>query len=211
METAGNDGAEQLARMLPHLPDEQPANLIATGSIVQRTAYIERVMDPELSLPACPKGDNNAMWMLENLLDLLGTAGESSFREGGCPTSRLTLLPHQHAKASLSTGAGGLGVSLAKPRSMSASVESIAVNCKVWYAVIGTWNSSPKRQSRRARATHTGRRTREASQRPGKGANRERVPPLYCERDLTARQGPSQRRTSCTRGGAFWEWRSSCR
>ena len=50
------------------------ANLIATGSIVQPTAYIERVMDPELSLPACQMADNSAMWMLENLLDLPGTA-----------------------------------------------------------------------------------------------------------------------------------------
>ena len=27
----------------------------------QRTTYIQRVMDPELSLPACPKRDNSAM------------------------------------------------------------------------------------------------------------------------------------------------------
>ena len=31
-------GAEQLARMLPRVPDKQAANLIATGSMVQRTA-----------------------------------------------------------------------------------------------------------------------------------------------------------------------------
>ena len=45
-------GAEQLARMLPRMPDKQAANLIATGSMVQRTAYVERVIDPKLSLPA---------------------------------------------------------------------------------------------------------------------------------------------------------------
>ena len=68
MEIVKNVGAEQLARMLPHMPDKQSANLIATGSMVQRTAYIERVMDPELSLPACQKADNSAMRMLETCL-----------------------------------------------------------------------------------------------------------------------------------------------
>ena len=52
MEIVKNGGAEQLARMLPRIPGKQSANLIATGSMAQRTAYIERVMDPELSLPA---------------------------------------------------------------------------------------------------------------------------------------------------------------
>ena len=46
-------GAEQLADMsLPRTPDKQSAKLIATGSTVQRTAYIERVTDLESSLPA---------------------------------------------------------------------------------------------------------------------------------------------------------------
>ena len=70
MEVVKNGGAEQLARMLPHMPDEQSANLVATGSMVQRTTGIERVMDPELSLPACQKAGNSPMWMLESLLDL---------------------------------------------------------------------------------------------------------------------------------------------
>ena len=61
MDIVEKDGAEQLARMLLCMPDKQPANQIGTGSMVQRTAYIERVMDPELSLPACQKADNSAM------------------------------------------------------------------------------------------------------------------------------------------------------
>ena len=122
MEIVKNGGAEQLARMLPHMPDKQSANLIATGSMVQRTAYIERVVDPELSRPACQKADNSAMWMLENLLDLWGTAEESSFFEDGCPTSQLMLLPHQRAQASLSTEAGKFGLSSTGARKMSASV-----------------------------------------------------------------------------------------
>ena len=63
--------------------------------------------------------------MLENLLDLPGTAEESSFFEGGCPTSQLTFLPHQQAQASLSTGAGGFGLSSVEARRMSASVGSM--------------------------------------------------------------------------------------
>ena len=63
--------------------------------------------------------------MLENLLDLPGTAEESSFFEGGCPTSQLTFLPHQQAQASLSTGAGGFGLSSVEARRMSASVGSV--------------------------------------------------------------------------------------
>ena len=61
MEIVKNGTVEQLARMLLRMPDKPSANLIATGSMVQRTAYIERVMDPELSLPACQKADNSAM------------------------------------------------------------------------------------------------------------------------------------------------------
>ena len=51
-EIVRNGGAEQLAQMLSRMPDKQSANLIATGSMVQRTSYLERVMGPELSLAA---------------------------------------------------------------------------------------------------------------------------------------------------------------
>ena len=63
--------------------------------------------------------------MLEKLLELSGTAEESSFFEEGCMTERLTLLPHQRAQASLSTGAGGFGMSSEEARRMSASVGSL--------------------------------------------------------------------------------------
>ena len=65
-----NGGAEQPARILPRMPDKQSTNLIATGPMVQRTSCIERVIDPGLSLPACQKADNSAMWKLEKLLNL---------------------------------------------------------------------------------------------------------------------------------------------
>ena len=111
--------------MLPRMPEKPAANLIATGSMVQRTAYVERVMDPKLSLPACRRADSGAMWMLENPLELPGTAEESSFFKVGCMAERLTLVPHPRAQASLSTGAGGFGMSPADAKMMSASVGSL--------------------------------------------------------------------------------------
>ena len=84
-------------------------------------------MDPELSLAACKKADGNALWMLEKLLDLPGASEESSFFADGCPINMLTLQPHQQAQASLSTGAGGFGLSSAEARRMSSSVGSLLV------------------------------------------------------------------------------------
>ena len=90
--------------------------------MVQRTAYIEQMVDPVLSLPTYGTTDNSAMWILDNLLDLSGTAKKSSFFPDGCLTRQLILLPHQRAQAILSTGAGGFGLSSAEARRMSASV-----------------------------------------------------------------------------------------
>ena len=61
MEIVQNGEAEQLVRMLPRTPDKQSANLIATGSMMRRTAYIERVVDPELSLLAFQTADSKAV------------------------------------------------------------------------------------------------------------------------------------------------------
>ena len=111
--------------MVPRMPDKQSANLIATGSMVQRTSYLERAMDPELSLAACQTADGNTLWILGKLLDLPGAAEKSSFFVDGCPTNMLTLQPYQQAQASLSTGAGGLGLSSSEARRMSSSAESL--------------------------------------------------------------------------------------
>ena len=92
---------------------------------MQWTSYIERVMDPELSLPACQQADTSAMWMLERLLELPGTADESSFFEDRCPAKRLTVQLHQKPQASLSTGAGGVGLSSAESRRMSAPIGNL--------------------------------------------------------------------------------------
>ena len=125
MEIVRNGGTEQLARISSRMPDKQSANLIAAVSMLQRTSYLERVMEPELSLATCKKADGNALWMLEKLLDFPGAAEESSFFADGCPTNVLTLQPHQQAQSSLSTGAGGFGLSSAEARRVSASVESL--------------------------------------------------------------------------------------
>ena len=118
-------GAEQLARMLPRKRDKQAANLKATGPMVQRTAYVGRVMDPKLSLPAYGREDVGAVWILENVFEVHRTAEVSSFFEEGCMAERLTLLPHQCWQASLSTGTGGCRMSSAEARWMSVSVRSL--------------------------------------------------------------------------------------
>ena len=102
VEIVRDERAQQLVRILPRMPGKQSANLMATSPMMQRTSYIERVMDPKLSLPACQQADTGAIWMLER-----GTADESSFFGERCPVNRYTLQPHQKAQASFSTGAGG--------------------------------------------------------------------------------------------------------
>lgn len=106
VERVRDEGAEQLARVLPRMPDKQSASLITTISMVQRTSCIERAVDPELSLTACQRADTSGMWMLERLLGLPGRAGKSPFFQDGCPANRLTLQPHQKAQASRSRGRG---------------------------------------------------------------------------------------------------------
>ena len=53
MEIVQKRGTEQLERML----DTRSANPISIGSMAQLMASIERVMDPELSLPAFYNAD----------------------------------------------------------------------------------------------------------------------------------------------------------
>ena len=54
-------GAEQLALVLPRMPDEQAAERITTGSMVHRTAYVARVMAPKPSLPPYRRAENGAV------------------------------------------------------------------------------------------------------------------------------------------------------
>ena len=105
MEIAQNCGTEHLAKTLPRMPDKQSDHLLATDSMVQLTTWIERMMDPELSLSACHKEDDSAMGMLENLRDLARIEEECLFFEDGSARSRLAFLPYQRGKVNSSTGA----------------------------------------------------------------------------------------------------------
>lgn len=50
MEIVKTVGTDQLARMLPRMPDKQPDNLASTGSMVQRMACTEPAVRPK----SCP-------------------------------------------------------------------------------------------------------------------------------------------------------------
>ena len=113
------------------MPGKQPANLIATGSMVHRTAYVARAMDPKLFLPTCRRAGDDAMWMLENLLELPGTAEEASFFKDGCMAERLTLLVYQRAQASWLTRAGRFRMPSSEGRRMYVSVGSLVATLLV--------------------------------------------------------------------------------
>ena len=78
-------------------------------------------LDTELSLEACRRADNGTQWAYEKILELPGAAEAQSFFEEWCPDDRLTVQPHQHAQARLSTGARGSGLPSAEARRLSAS------------------------------------------------------------------------------------------
>ena len=118
---SGTTCADAAARM----PDKQSANLIATGSTAQRVTYIECLMDPELSCSLAKRQTAKPIERLRNCLNLPVATEESSFFEDECTTNQLTLQPYQQAQASLSTGAGGFGLSVAQGRNMSASVVTL--------------------------------------------------------------------------------------
>lgn len=99
-EIVQTEGEKHLAWMLPRMPDIQLAHLTAIDSMVQWTTYIERVMDPELSLLTCQKDDGNAMWTMEKLFHLPG-AGEN--RHPSRKASQQILQRYQQTRASLST------------------------------------------------------------------------------------------------------------
>ena len=106
IEVVRDGGADRLARYLANMHDKQAAALIAVEYIGQRKSYLERPLDPGLSLEACRRADNWAQWAYEKILELPGAAEAQSFFQG-CPGSRLTLKLYQQAQARLYTGAGG--------------------------------------------------------------------------------------------------------
>ena len=97
MEIVRNGGAEQFARMLLRVPGKQSINLIATGSMVQLTAYIERVSDGPRIIPACmSKGRQQARcgywktcllsWASRRIVALRGRVPDESVDAVALPT-----------------------------------------------------------------------------------------------------------------------------
>ena len=60
MEVVRDGGTDHLARCLANMPDKQAPALITVESLGQRTSYLERALDPELSLEACKRADDGA-------------------------------------------------------------------------------------------------------------------------------------------------------
>ena len=102
MEVVRDGGADRLARRLATMPDKQAAALIAVESLGQRTSYLEKTLDPGLSLDTRRRADNEAQWACKKILELPGAMETQSFFQEGCPDSRLTLRPYQQAQARLS-------------------------------------------------------------------------------------------------------------
>ena len=73
------------------MPVKQAAALIVIESLGQRTGYLERALDTELSLEACKWADNGAHWAYETILELLGAAEAQSVFQEGCPDERTIL------------------------------------------------------------------------------------------------------------------------
>ncbi|CAN0425517.1 unnamed protein product, partial [Scytosiphon promiscuus] len=106
MKVIAEGGADKLARILPRMSDRQVANLITSLSLIQRSAYIERGIDPALTKEACERLDNMVQWALETGMGIEGTEGEEEFFQRGCKDTNLKLQPYQRAQTQLSTGAG---------------------------------------------------------------------------------------------------------
>ncbi|CAN0344777.1 unnamed protein product, partial [Scytosiphon promiscuus] len=106
MRVIAEGGADKLARILPRMSDRQVANLITSLSLIQRSAYIERGIDPALTKEACERLDNMVQWALETGMGIEGTEGEEEFFQRGCKDTNLKLQPYQRAQTQLSTGAG---------------------------------------------------------------------------------------------------------
>ncbi|CAN0059456.1 unnamed protein product [Scytosiphon promiscuus] len=111
--------------MMHRMPDRQVAHMISSLSLTQRSAYIERGIDPSPTKDACERLDNMVQWAPETAMGIhAGGAGdgEGEFFEDGCRAANLRLHPCQQAQVRLSTGAGGLGLLSVVSRRLSASL-----------------------------------------------------------------------------------------
>ena len=60
MEVVRDGGADHLAHCLANTPDKQAEAPITVEYLGQRTSYLERVLDPGLSLEAYERADKRA-------------------------------------------------------------------------------------------------------------------------------------------------------
>lgn len=102
MEVLADGCADRFVHCLSNMPDQQAAALVAFESLGQRTSYLGRALDPELSLEACTRTNNGAQRAHEKLLELPGAAEAHPLFQEGCPDSQLTLKRYRQAQARLS-------------------------------------------------------------------------------------------------------------
>ena len=60
MDVVREEGADRFARCLANMPEKQAATLIVVESLGQRMNYLEKALDPGLSLEASKRSDNGA-------------------------------------------------------------------------------------------------------------------------------------------------------
>lgn len=103
-----DNSAERLTRLLPGMPDEQTAMLMATEWMAQKTCLLKRGLDIDVSKGACSRVNQVRLGMLEHVLEHSAAVNEGPFFSDECQSDRINLRPHQRVQAGPSTGAGGL-------------------------------------------------------------------------------------------------------
>lgn len=89
---------DNLSRKLPRMSDRQMAHLISPLSLTQRSAYIERGINPKLTqIGVRADGRNGSQWALEARMGFEGTEGEEELFQEGWQDTNLKLIPYQKA------------------------------------------------------------------------------------------------------------------
>lgn len=80
-----------VARHVTAMEDKQTATLSAGISLVRRTAYLERNVDPWLGQGEWRKADSISLWAVENIVELPHAAGPVIFADSGFDPALLTV------------------------------------------------------------------------------------------------------------------------
>ena len=120
MQIVRDGGADHLGRYLANIiPEKQAAAIITVEYLGQRTSYLERGLNPGLSLEAYRRANNGAQWAHELTLELPEAVESPPLLQKGCPDNQPTLKPYQQAQGLLSTGVRGLGLPSTEVRRIS--------------------------------------------------------------------------------------------